>query len=339
MKTSELKKKYIEFFKKHNHKEIKNFSLIPENDPTVLFTTAGMHPLVPFLIGQSHPLGKRLVNAQRCIRTSDINEVGDEVHLTFFEMLGNWSLGDYFKEEAIKLSYEFLTKKEWLNLKKEKLAVSCFKGDKDSPKDEESAKSWLSLGIKKERIAFLPKENNWWGPAGKIGPCGPDTEIFYWNSNKPVPKKFDPKNKNWIEIWNDVFMQYNKTIEGKYILLKQKNVDTGLGVERVAMILQKKNSVFEIDVFAPIVKKIKELSKVNNPNIKSIRKIADHTKTSVFILGDENKITPSNLEQGYVLRRLIRTSIRHIKLLSIDESLSEIAKVVIDIYKEDYPIY
>ena len=208
MKAQELKRGYIEFFKSKGHKEIQNSSLIPINDPTVLFTTAGMHPLVPFLLGHKHPLGKRLVNVQQCIRTGDIEEVGDSCHHTFFEMLGNWSLGDYFKEDAIKYSFEFLTKT--LKIPKEKIAISCFKGDKDSDKDIESEKVWKSLGIKEERIAFLPKENNWWGPAGTTGPCGPDTEMFIYNGDK-APGKFNPDDNKWVEIWNDVFMQYNKT--------------------------------------------------------------------------------------------------------------------------------
>jgi len=465
MKASEVKKRYIEFFKKHNHKEIKNSSLIPENDPTVLFTTAGMHPLVPYLLGQKHLQGKRLVNIQKCIRTGDIQEVGDKDHLTFFEMLGNWSLGDYFKEEAIKLSYEFLTKV--LKIPKEKLGISCFKGDKDAPKDIESAKVWLSLGIPKERIAFLGKKDNWWGPAGKTGPCGPDTEMFYWNSNKKVPKRFNVNDKTWVELGNDVFMEYEKdkriiladgmnciynkdfklnkglleiinsfnthtllTVNGfkekglnliknfdpdrntnwqvfsleergikkenpdyfrkliktfdlvpeeiiyfdhkkenietakkagiknsvqyqnplqikkfieknlwAFIPLKQKNVDFGGGVERTAMVLQNKETVFEIDTFYPIVQKIQELAKIKKPNekqIKSIRIITDHLRSSVFMLGEE--VQPSNLEQGYVLRRLIRTSIRHAKLLNIPNNFTvEIARTIIPIYKKDYP--
>ncbi|MCX6749332.1 MAG: alanine--tRNA ligase-related protein, partial [Candidatus Pacearchaeota archaeon] len=213
----QLIKKYLDFFKSKGHAVIPSESLIPKNDPTVLFTTAGMHPLTPYLLGQKHPLGKRLTNVQKCIRTTDIDEVGgDAYHHTFFEMLGNWSLGDYFKEDAIKFSWEFLTSKKWLDLDKNKIAVSCFAGDKDAPKDEESAKVWLSLGISKDRIAFLPKANNWWGPAGITGPCGPDTEMFYWSSKEKAPKNFNPKDERWIEIWNDVFMQYNKTEEGKF---------------------------------------------------------------------------------------------------------------------------
>jgi len=248
----ELIKAYTDFFKNKNHKEIPNASLIPENDPTVLFTTAGMHPLVPYLLGQKHPLGKRLVNVQKCIRTGDIDEVGDNFHLTFFEMLGNWSLGDYWKKEAIEMSLEFLTK--ILKIPEEKLTISCFAGDKENkiPKDEEAAEIWLSLGIKKSKIKFLGKEENWWGPAGKTGPCGPDTEMFLGEN----------------EIWNDVFMQYNKTEKGNYEELKQKNVDTGMGVERVLAILQGKKDVYETECFLPLIEKIEKLSKKDTRKMK-----------------------------------------------------------------------
>jgi alanyl-tRNA synthetase len=343
MNTKELKKKYLDFFKKKGHAIIPSAPLIPEHDPTVLFTTAGMHPLVPFLMGQKHPLGKKIANVQKCIRTQDIDEVGDSTHTTFFEMLGNWSLGDYFKKEAIEWSYEFLTKQ--LKLDPKRLAVSCFKGDKDAPKDEEAASIWKSLGMPEERITFLPKSENWWGPAGSHGPCGPDTEMFYWKlSDKPAPKNFDPEDDNWVEIWNDVFMQYNKTEDGKFIPLNQKNVDTGLGVERVAMVLQGKENIFEIEVFMPIIEKIKQLSKkeITNANKKSFRIIADHIKAATFILGDERGVPPSNLDQGYILRRYIRRTIRHLRLLGVDvqsmDSTVELAKVVINIYKNDYPL-
>jgi len=329
MKSSEIKRKYIEFFRKNNHNEIINSSLIPENDPTVLFTTAGMHPLVPYIIGQKHPQGKRLVNIQKCIRTQDIGEVGDNTHLTFFQMLGNWSLGDYWKEEAIRLSFEFLTKE--LNIPKERIGVSIFKGDKDAPKDEESEKIWLNLGIKKERIKPLPKEDNWWGPAGKYGPCGPDTEMFVYMKDNP-PKEFDPRDKNWVEIWNNVFMQYSKTERG-YEELKQKSVDTGFGLERAAMILQDKSSVFETDLFENIIKKIKSLSKTNDE--RATRIIADHLRASCFILSELTK--PSNIERGYILRRLLRRSIRYGKLVGIEGNfVPEILRVIIDDYKKDY---
>ena len=331
-------KAYIDFFKSKNHKEVKNSSLIPENDPTVLFTTAGMHPLVPYLLGQPNPQGKRLVNVQRCIRTQDIEEVGDEVHHTFFEMLGNWSLGDYFKKEAIEFSFEFLTKT--LKIPIEKLAITCFKGDKDAPKDKEAAKTWELLGIKKERIAFLPKKDNWWGPAGKSGPCGPDTEMFYWKSKKPAPKIFDTEDKNWVEIWNDVLMQYNKDIKGNYNSAKQKNIDTGMGVERTVTILSGLEDNYLSDSFLPIIKQIEKISKKqygeNKQETKAMRIIADHIKASVFILADG--IVPSNLEQGYVLRRLIRRALRHLRLLNVDllkiDSTVEIAKPIIEIYKD-----
>ena len=328
MKASELKKKYIEFFKSKGHKEIANSSLIPEHDPTVLFTTAGMHPIVPYLLGEKHPQGNRLVNVQKCIRTGDIDDVGDDSHLTFFEMLGNWSLGDYWKKEAINYSYEFLTKV--LKLDKEKLAVSCFKGDKDAAKDDEAAKIWIELGIPKERIVFLGKEDNWWGPAGESGPCGPDSEMFYY-IGRNAPKKFDTKDKKWIEIWNDVFMQYNKN--GKYEIAKQKNVDTGMGVERTIMILNNLKSIYDTELFKPIIEKIKRLEKKSD--LKSERIIADHLKAACFILNE--KIRPSNVEHGYILRRLIRRAIRHGRLLGINHRFcKDIIKEVINIYKEDY---
>lgn len=338
MKAKELKKKYLDFFKSKNHAIIPSGPLIPANDPTVLFTNAGMHPLVPFLIGQPHPLGKRLANFQKCLRTQDIDEVGDTTHTTFFEMLGNWSLGDYFKKEAISWSFEFLTKE--LKLPLSHLAVTCFAGDNDAPKDEESAALWNSLGMPKERIAFLGKKDNWWGPVGESGPCGPDTEMFYWVSDEVPPKKFNPEDKRWVEIWNDVFMQYNKTKAGTFEPLKQKNVDTGLGLERVAMILQKKKTVFDTELFQPLQKKIEQLSrsKADEKNIKSFRIIMDHIRASVFILGDERGITPSNVDQGYILRRFIRRILRHGKILGLSGAyLSELAKVVIEMYKDDFP--
>ncbi len=251
----QLIKKYFDFFKSKNHKEISNASLIPENDPTTLFISAGMHPLVPYLLGQKHPLGKRIMNVQRCIRTGDIEEVGDSTHHTFFEMLGNWSLGNYFKKEAIKMSFEFLTKH--LKIPVPRLAVTCFAGDKNAPKDNESAKVWKSLRIQKKRIVFLGKESNWWGPAGKTGPCGPDTEMFYWSPNEiPAPEKFDPKNERWVEIWNDVLMQYNKDEKGHYNEASQKNIDTGMGVERTVAILNGLEDNYEAEMWKPIIKKI-----------------------------------------------------------------------------------
>ncbi len=331
---TELIKKYIEFFKSKAHKEIPNSSLIPVNDPTVLFTTAGMHPIVPFLSGQKHPLGKRLVNVQRCIRTGDIEEVGDTTHHTFFEMLGNWSLGDYFKKEAIEFSFEFLT--NVLKIPKDKLAVTCFAGDENAEKDTESEKIWLTLGIAKEKIAFLPKKDNWWGPAGETGPCGPDTEMFYWRSSEPVPKKFNPEDKRWVEIWNDVFMQYNKEKNSKFIPLKQKNVDTGMGVERTLAILNNKEDNYETELFLPIIKEIEKISHRNyKDNKKEMRIISDHIKASVFMIGDETPTYPSNVGQGYVLRRLIRRAIRYGKLINIETSFTtKIAEKVLEIYPD-----
>ncbi len=348
MKAKDLKKKYFEFFKEKQHKLISSASLIPEHDPTVLFTTAGMHPLIPYIMGEPHPSGKRLVDVQKCIRTGDIDEVGNSSHLTFFEMLGNWSLGDYWKKEAIKSSLEFLTSKKWLGLDKNKLYITVFAGDKNAPRDDESAEIWKSLGIPKERIFYLPKEDNWWGPAGSTGPCGPDSEMFMDTGKEKCGKDCKPGCScgKYFEVWNDVFIQYNKTKEGKFIPLKQKTVDTGMGVERTAAMLQKKQTVFETETFVPIIKKIKNLVKRKNPDEKqeerSIRIIADHMRAATFILGDETDIVPSNLDQGYVLRKLIRRSIRHLGLLGINlqsiDATIEISSVIIDMYKKDYPL-
>jgi len=331
----QLIKKYIDFFKKKKHKHIPSASLIPENDPTVLFTTAGMHPLVQHLTGQKHPLGKRIVNVQKCIRTVDIDEVGDPVHNTFFEMLGNWSLGDYWKEEANKLIFEFHTK--ILKIPLEKYAVTCFKGDKDSPKDIESEKIWISLGIPKDRIIFLPKAENWWGPAGETGPCGPNTEMFYWShKTKKAPKKFDPNDDTWVEIGNNVLMQYHKDYSGKFLPLSQKNIDFGGGVERTLATLNHLKDVYQTSVFLPIIKEIEKISNKNyNQNKKSMRIIADHIKAATFILGDPKKIPPSNIGQGYILRRLIRRAIRHAKLLGINEKFtSHLSKSIAPIYPD-----
>ncbi len=464
MNRKQLIKTYLDFFKKKNHVVIANASLIPANDPTVLFTTAGMHPLVPYLLGEKHPLGKRLVNVQKCIRTQDIDEVGDNIHLTFFEMLGNWSLGDYFKKDAIQFSFEFLTKT--LKIPVEKLAASVFGGDKlvpQIPKDEESAQVWLSLGIPRERIAFLrggvlESEKNWWGPAGKTGPCGPDTEMFFWKGKEKPPKQFNPDDKNWVEIWNDVLMQYEKTqrillVDGMFCLYNkyfkineellhilnsinvrkilivngytekarellkntnfeifslekegikkenqdyfkklmkefnlsseellyfdhaeeninsaeklgitselyknnkiikkfiednlyvykpasQKNIDTGMGVERTVAVLNGKEDVYETDCFLPVIQSIEKISKKkysDEKNKKSMRIIADHVKASVFIIADG--VVPGNVEQGYVLRRLIRRAVRHGRELGISNFLKPVAEPVFEIY-EDYP--
>lgn len=336
MNGQELREKFQAFFETKQHKRIPSASLLPENDPTVLFTTAGMHPLVPFLLGQPHPLGKRLVDVQKCIRTQDIEEVGDTVHHTFFEMLGNWSLGDYFKKEAIEWSWEFLTSKEWLGLDKNRIAVSCFAGDADAPKDEESAKIWKSLGVAEERIAFLPKKNNWWGPAGETGPCGPDTEIFYWASDETPPVSFNDDDSRWVEIWNNVFMQYNKTKEGTYIPLSQQNVDTGMGLERTLAVLNGLDDNYQTDLFAPIIKKIEELSgKSYSDHTKEMRVIADHLRAATFIIGDPRGIVPSNTGQGYVLRRLIRRAIRYARMLGINNFVcAEVARAIIPLYPE-----
>jgi len=330
----ELIKKYFDFFKSKNHKEVSNTSLIPENDPTVLFTTAGMHPLIPYLLGQPHPLGKRVMNVQKCIRTGDIEEVGNSTHHTFFEMIGNWSLGDYFKEEAIKWSFEFATK--ILKLDKERLAVSVFEGDADAPRDNESAKVWESLKIPKERIAFLPKSENWWGPAGKTGPCGPCTEMFYWKPNDIIPlKKFNPDDKNWVEIWNDVMMEYIKDENGNYNKAKQKNIDNGRGLERILSVINGLEDNYLSEVWQPIIRKIEKISKKNYENSSykpKMRIIADHIKASVFIIADG--VSPSNTEQGYILRRLIRRAIRYGKELGMQNFTSKIAEPIFQIYND-----
>lgn len=349
MLARELRKKYLEFFKAKGHTVVPSAPLVPQNDPTVLFTTAGMHPLVPYLLGEVHPGGSRLASVQKCIRTGDIDEVGDATHNTFFEMLGNWSLGDYWKKEAIEWSYEFLTSKDWLGIDPRMLAVSVFAGDSDAPRDTESEEIWKALGIPQERIAFLPKEDNWWGPAGVTGPCGPDTEMFYWTGSEPVPVKFDPKENKWVEIWNDVFMQYNKTVEGRYEPLKQKNVDTGMGLERMSAILAGKDNIYETELFLPLIKKIRELAgneiaaaprKSSGPRndglVKAERIIADHLRMATFVIADG--VAPSNKDRGYVLRRLIRRAVRFGQLLGIENQFStEIAAVVIKEYGSIYP--
>ncbi len=327
--------KYLAFFKSKDHKIIPSASLIPANDPTVLFTTAGMHPLVPYLLGAKHPSGKRLADVQKCVRTGDIEEVGDTTHHTFFEMLGNWSLGDYWKQESIEWSFEFLTKV--LKLPKNKLAVTCFAGDKNAPKDTESEKIWLSLGMPKERIAFLPKEDNWWGPAGQTGPCGPDTEIFYWTASTPAPKTYDPKNKSWVEIWNNVFMEYEKTSDGKYIKAKQQNVDTGMGLERTLTALNSLKDNYETSSFTPLIEVLEEMSgKTYQDNEKEMRVIADHLRAAIMIIGDG--VIPSNVEQGYVLRRLIRRAIVYSRKLGIEQS-KPLSKTMADTVITTYPDY
>jgi len=339
--SDKLNKRYLEFFQEKEHVLIANASLVPENDPTALFTSAGMHPLVPYLLGQQHPSGKRLVNVQKCLRTSDIDEVGDNFHLSFFEMLGNWSLGDYFKEESIRWSHEFLTSKEWLNIDEEKLFVTVFAGDEKVPMDRDSARIWEEIGIPREKIFYLPREENWWGPVGNTGPCGPDTEIFYDTGKESCGSECKPGCScgKYNEIWNNVFMEYNRTQDGEYELLKQKNVDTGMGVERTVAALQGKDNVYEIETFAPLVDEIKERSGIeefSEDQIRSVRIICDHSRAATFILAEG--IVPLNVEQGYVLRRVIRGAIRHGKLLGIEEEfLSLLSRTIIETHVEDYP--
>lgn len=336
MERKELIKKFLDFYKSKEHREVPNMPLVPENDPTVLFTTAGMHPLVPFLLGQPHPLGKRVCNVQRCIRTGDIESVGDTYHHTFFEMLGNWSFGDYFKKEAIEYTFEFLT--QVLKISKKRLAITCFVGNENAPKDIEAEDSWLSLGIPKERIAFL-KEDNWWGPAGKTGPCGPCTEQFFWTPQKiPAPAKFNPDDKRWVEVGNDVLMQYNKNEKGEYILAKQKNIDFGGGVERTVASLCGLEDNYLADMWLPIIKTIERISNKKyekEEDKRAMRIIADHIKASAFIIADG--ITPSNTERGYVLRRLIRRAIRYGRFLGIENFTKKIAEPVFAIY-DDYEV-
>lgn len=323
---------YLEFFKGNGHKVCQNMPLVPQNDPTVLFTTAGMHPLVPFLLGERHPLGTRLVNVQKCIRTTDIENVGDATHLTFFEMLGNWSLGDYFKKDAIEWSYSFLTAS--LGIPLDRLSVTCFEGDSDAPKDLEAAGIWERAGMPKEKIVFLPKEDNWWGPAGKSGPCGPDTEMFYWVGAQPPPKTASATERaGWMEIWNNVFMQFNKSEEGVFTELTQKNVDTGMGVERTLAMLNGID-VFETSSFERIIGRIEALSgKKYSENRRAMRIVADHVKASVFILAE--KVVPSNVERGYVLRRLIRRAVRFGRMLGLSGNfLTEISGSVFETYPD-----
>ena len=343
MTANELRSKYIEFFKSKNHVEISGQSLIPENDPSVLFTTAGMHPLVPYLLGEPHPAGTRLTDYQKCVRTGDIDEVGDPSHLTCFEMLGNWSLGDYFKKESIAFSYEFLTSKEWLGLDPRKISVTVFAGDDSAPRDEEAAQYWKDNGMPEDKIAYLPASDNWWA-AGPTGPCGPDTEIFYYVGEGLPPEGSNKgtDSDNWMEIWNNVFMQFNRKDENTLEKLPKQNVDTGMGLERTNCILQGKTSVYLTEVFQPIIAKIDELSNYNygddDEKDKSVRIIADHSRASVFILGDQKGVTPDRVGAGYVLRRLIRRAVRHGMKLGIEKAfLAEVAQVVIDNFKNAYP--
>lgn len=348
MTVNELRSKYIEFFKSKGHVEISGKSLIPNNDPTVLFTTAGMQPLVPYLLGEPHPSGTRLTDYQKCVRTGDIDSVGDPAHLTFFEMLGNWSLGAYFKQESIAYSYEFLTDPKYLGIPSEKLSVTVFEGENangtEIPRDDEAASRWEEMGIPRERIYFMPREDNWWGPAGQTGPCGPDTEIFY-DTGKP---KCGPDCKpgchcgKFVEIWNNVFMQYNKDAEGHYTPLARKCVDTGMGAERTVAMLNGQATVYDTDVFVPIINKIEELSGkkygTDEKIDRSFRVIADHVRTATFILGDPQAVTPSNVGAGYILRRIIRRAVRDGRKLGLDGTfLTAPAAVVVEEYKNAYP--
>lgn len=366
MLASELRQKFLDFFaQKHGHKIIPGSSLLPENDPTVLFTTAGMHPLVPYLLGEKHPEGTRLVDVQKCVRTDDIEEVGDPTHCTFFEMLGNWSLGDYFKAGAIQMSFEFLTQE--LGLDPQRLMVTCFVGDENAPRDDEAAGEWEKYGFQraesakpgdKQLIFFYEKKKNWWGPAGQTGPCGPDTEMFYdlcpelpsgqhrEGASRALVEKYVLKDGSgrchpncecgrYVEIWNDVFMQYNKNEDGSFEPLKQQNVDTGMGLERVTAILQGKPSHYETELFASMLTRIRSLS--TGSDTVSERIVADHIRSAVFILGDERGVTPSNNDQGYVLRKIIRRAIRHGRKLGIEGAFTvELARMVIGIYGDFY---
>ncbi len=363
--SKELRNKYIEFFKEKGHTEISSASLVPENDPTVLFTTAGMHPLVPYLMGEKHPEGRRLVNVQKCVRTGDIDDVGDSTHNTFFEMLGNWSLGDYFKQESIRWIWDFLTDKKWLGIDPKRIKVTVFEGDSDAPRDDESISIWKEcfekLGVGSEvydkekknnetaRIFPLPKGDNWWGPAGMTGPCGPDTEIFI-DLGQSVNFEKCPGGDDckpgchcgrFVEIWNNVFMEYNKTADGKYVPLSQKNVDTGMGMERTLAILNNFDNIYETDVFVPTIEKIKMLKRPMREESKleearSEKIIADHVRTAVFMISDG--VLPSNLDRGYILRRLIRRAIRHGRNLEMPKNfMLSLANIIIDTYKKFYP--
>ncbi len=331
-----LKEKYFKFFEKHNHKKIDSASLIPGNDSSVLFITAGMQPLAPFLLGQEHTLGKRIVGIQKCLRTVDFDNIGDNSHHTFFQMLGNWSFGDYFKEESIKMSFEFLTSKEWLNLPIEKLAFTVYEGGEAIERDEESANFWKALEVSEKRIVYLGKDNFW--SAGETGPCGPSTEIFFWTGDNKAPEVYDSEDERWIEIWNNVFITYNRKKDGSLEQLKQKNVDTGMGLERTLTAISGVKSAYETDLFLPIIKKLEELSgKTYADEQKNMRVIADHIRASVFLIGDENSVVPSNVDAGYILRRLIRKLIRLAKLIGIENNFTKsLAEIVIENYKDQY---
>ena len=340
MTANELRTMYVNFFKERGHKEIASASLLPENDPTVLFTTAGMHPLVPYLLGEKHPGGNRLTGIQKCIRTDDIDEVGDDTHLTFFEMMGNWSLGDYFKKEAISMSYEFLT--NHLHIPVSKLAVTVFAGDALAPADIEAEQIWQSLALSEEQIYHYGREDNWWGPAGQTGPCGPDTEIFYDLGKPKCGPDCGPSCKcgKYVEIWNNVFMQFNKEADGSYSELTQKNIDTGMGLERILTIFNGKTNVYDTELFVPVMTKLEEILAVSGKNFPKREKriICEHIRAATFLLGDPKRITPSNTEQGYILRRFIRRIIRLFKKADIHENyLCMLSEIIIDQYQETYP--
>ena len=336
--AQQLRRAYLDFFVAHGHKEIPSASLVPEHDPTVLFTTAGMHPLVPYLLGEPHPAGTRLTDVQKCFRTGDLTEVGDKTHLTFFEMLGNWSLGDYFKEEAITLSFKFLT--QVLEIPLTHLAVTVFAGDDIIARDEDSRAIWLSLGMPSARIQFLGREDNWWGPAGQTGPCGPDTEMFYWTGTDLPPADYDPKDKRWVEIWNDVFMEFNKQADGTYVKLPKPNVDTGMGLERTLMILQGKETVYETELFQPILKKIEERTGrtygAEEEDTRAMRVLADHLRAAVMLLADG--VVPGNHDQAYILRALIRRAVIRMKRLTlVRESVVSVAETALETLADAYP--
>ena len=339
LSSNELREAYQEFFEGKGHIRIPSAPLVPQDDPSVLFTTAGMHPLVPYLRGQVHPAGQRLTNVQKCLRTTDIEQVGDATHATVFEMLGNWSLGDYFKQEAIEWSWEFLTSVDWLGMEPNKLAVSVFAGDDVAPRDEDSAKFWRAVGIVEQHIAYLNKDENWW-PAGggAIGPQGPDTEMFFWTGREAVPDHFDTTDKRWVEIWNDVFMEFNRAESGNFTTLAQQNVDTGMGLERVIMVGQGAESIYEIDTFAPLMKLISSQTKVSD--VRHQRILADHIKAATFVMADEHPVKPANSEQGYVVRRLLRRALRSSRVLEVRDPTTLLlagADYVAQTYGSVYP--
>lgn len=332
-----IKDEYIKFFEKNGHKQIPSAPIVPENDPTVLFNTAGMQPLVPYLMGQKHPYGKRLCDYQKCVRLTDLEEIGDKTHHTFFEMLGNWSLGDYFKNEAIEYSFEFLT--NVLNIPINRLAVTVFEGDNQIPRDEVAAQRWKELGISEDRIAYLGKDDNFW-IAGESGPCGGDTEIFYWRSDDEIPKKFDPEDERWVEIWNNVFMEFYKDEKGNITELKQKNVDTGMGLERIVAVLENTDDNYKTSIWSDVIELIENITSLKYiEHQKEMRIIADHIRTTVFIAADPAGIKPSNTDQGYILRRLIRRAIRQIRKLNVDINSDwdqHLAKLIISKYENYY---